>query len=195
VLARCTNGTVTAVDVHQPFLDELMRRARATGLAEHVRPLRASMETLAFEPESFDVIWSEGSIYIMGFDRGLRAWQPFVRRGGYVVVSELSWLTDDPPAPARAFWDEAYPSMRSVSENRATIACCGYEPVGDFVLPKSAWLSDYYEPLTRRMEEFERGRADDPAALRFVADQRREIELFHAHGDAYGYVFFAMRRP
>jgi SAM-dependent methyltransferase len=195
VLARATGGTVTAVDVHQPFLDELMQRARAAGLAESIRPLRASMDALPFEPESFDLVWSEGSIYIMGFERGLRAWRPLVRRDGYVVVSELTWLVDDPPAPARSFWDEAYPAMRSVTGNRATIERCGYAHVADFVLPKQAWLTDYYGPLSRRIDLLERRHADDPAALRFLAGERGEIDVFTAHGDAYGYVFYLMRRP
>ncbi|HEV2644702.1 MAG TPA: class I SAM-dependent methyltransferase [Candidatus Elarobacter sp.] len=195
VLARGTGGTVTAVDLHQPFLDELMQRARAAGLAENIHPMRASMDALTFVPDSFDLVWSEGAIYIMGFERGLRAWQPFVRRGGYVVVSELSWLVDDPPAPARTFWEEAYPAMRPVAENLHTVERCGYERLAKFVLPKSAWLNDYYAPLARRMDALERDHAIDPAALEFLADQRREIDLFHVHGDTYGYVFYLMRRP
>ena len=186
---------MTAVDVHQPFLDELVRRARAAGFAENIHPLRASMDALPFEPESFDLVWSEGAIYIMGFERGLRAWRPFVRRGGCVVVSELSWLVDDPPVPARDFWEEAYPAMRPVAENLRTVERCGYELVADFVLPKSAWLDDYYAPLMRRIDAFEHEHANDPAALRFLADERREIELFHTHGDTYGYIFYLMRRP
>lgn len=193
VLARATRGTVTAVDVHQPFLDELMGRARAAGLAERIRPVRVSMDALPFAPESFDVVWSEGAIYLMGFERGLRAWQPLVRDGGYVVVSELSWLVDDPPAPARTFWNEAYPAMQSVAANRAAVERCGYDRVDTLVVPKRGWLN-YYEPLAQRIEALEHEHANDPAALRFLAGERREIDLFHAHGDAYGYVFYVMRR-
>ncbi|MDQ6944555.1 MAG: class I SAM-dependent methyltransferase [Candidatus Eremiobacteraeota bacterium] len=195
MLARRSRRSVTAVDVHQPFLDELMRRAHEVKLAEYIRPVRASMDALPFEPESFDIVWSEGAIYIMGFERGLRAWQPLVRHGGYVVVSELSWLVPDPPAPARAFWDAEYPAMLSVADNRATIERCGYERVANFVLPKSAWLFNYYEPLLRRMDAFEREHAGDRVAVNLIAHQRREIDLFHTHGDAYGYVFYLMRRP
>ena len=195
VLARLTRGMVTAVDLHQPFLDELMRRARVAGLAETIRPVRASMEALPFGPESFDVVWSEGAIYLMGFERGLRAWHPLVRPGGYVVVSELSWLVDDPPAPARAFWAEAYPAMNSVAANRAVIERCGYDRISNFVLPKHGWLADYYDPLAHRIGALEREHADDPGALRMLAGERREIDLFHAHGESYGYVFYAMRRP
>lgn len=31
-----------------------------------------SMFEMDFEPESFDLIWSEGSIYIAGFQTGLK---------------------------------------------------------------------------------------------------------------------------
>ena len=117
------------------------------------------------------------------------------RRGGYVVVSELSWLVDDPPARAREFWNEAYLAMRSVAENRAVVERCGYERVADFVLPKSVWLDSYYTPLARRMDTLERDHANDPATLKFLASERREIDLFRAHGDTYGYVFYLMRRP
>jgi SAM-dependent methyltransferase len=195
VLARLTRGILTAVDLHQPFLDELMRRADSAGLADTIRPVRASMDALPFGPESFDVVWSEGAIYLMGFERGLRVWQPLVRHGGYVVVSELSWLVEDPPAPARAFWDEAYPAMQSVAANRAVIERCGYERLDDFVLSRAAWLTDYYDPLTHRIGALEREHADDPGALRMLAGERREIDLFHAYGDSYGYVFYLMRRP
>ncbi len=195
VLARATGGTITALDVHQPFLDDLMEHARAARLADNIRPLRASMDALPFESESFALVWSEGAIFIIGFERGLRAWRPFVRRGGYVVVSELAWLVDDPPAPARRFWNEAYPAMQSVERNRAVVERCGYDRVADFVLPTSAWLDGYYIPLARRIDTLERDRADDPEALTFLARERREIEIFHAHPGTYGYVFYAMRRP
>ena len=66
----------------------LSRRAtaRAAGLADAIHP--STRRWTACRPRSsFDVIWSEGAIYIMGFERGLRAWRPLVRTGGYVVVS------------------------------------------------------------------------------------------------------------
>jgi hypothetical protein len=84
--------------------------------------------------------------------------------------------------------------MQSVAENRVVIERSGYERIADFVLPKSAWFNDYYAPLTRRMDALERDHANDPVALEFLADQRREIELFRADGDSYGYVFYLMRR-
>ena len=74
---------------HQPFLDELARRAADAGVSERVKTVGASMFDLAFDMH-FDLIWSEGAIYIMGFSEGLRAWRPLLKPAGYVAVTELS---------------------------------------------------------------------------------------------------------
>ncbi len=70
VLARETGGHVTAVDRHQPFLDELNRRGARDGLTDRITAVNASMSALDFPDGGFDLIWSEGAIYIMGFAGG-----------------------------------------------------------------------------------------------------------------------------
>ena len=100
VLAKQTGGHVTAVDTHQPYLDELTRRAERAGLAHRITPQNASMFTLDFDDEQFDLIWSEGAIYIGGFAASLSRWRGWVRDGGSVVVSDLIWRGAAPPRPA-----------------------------------------------------------------------------------------------
>src|SRR5262249_4216119 len=98
VLARETAGHVTGVDQHQPFLDELNRRAAREGLAERIATVNASMSALDFPDADFDLIWSEGAIYVMGFAEGLRAWKRLLKRDGVIAVTEISWLGVDMPA-------------------------------------------------------------------------------------------------
>ena len=69
------------------------------------------MRQLEFAPGSFDLIWSEGAIYNIGFRAGLEAWRPLLVKGGCMAVSEATWLTEDRPAEARAFWQEGYPAL------------------------------------------------------------------------------------
>jgi ubiquinone/menaquinone biosynthesis C-methylase UbiE len=85
-LAHLSRGRVVALDNHQPFLDELRRRAERAGLAGRVETVNGSMFSLDFGNYRFDtgspnyalhnlgylVIWSEGAIYLIGFERGLR---------------------------------------------------------------------------------------------------------------------------
>lgn len=194
VLAQQTGGRVTAVDLHQPFLEELMRRAHLAGISDLIKPVCASMDGLPFEAVSFDLIWSEGAIYIIGFETGLRIWRRFLRDLGIMVVSEATWLTNDRPKEATEFWSDAYPAMKSREDNRAIITRCGYEPVAEILLPNSSWFSEYYNPLERRISELEVKYASQPEALRFLESERLEITIARRHPNAVGYVFYIMRR-
>ena len=70
-LAELSAGDITAIDIHQPFLDQLSNQAKEKGLSGRIKPQNMSMLQLNFKSKTFDLIWSEGAIYIMGFIEGL----------------------------------------------------------------------------------------------------------------------------
>ncbi|MFE6132804.1 class I SAM-dependent methyltransferase, partial [Streptomyces sp. NPDC056437] len=72
LLAAEAGATVTAVDLHQPFLDELRQSAEARGLGGAIRTVAADMADLPFPDGSFDLVWAESSAYSIGFDTALR---------------------------------------------------------------------------------------------------------------------------
>ena len=88
-LARMLDARITAVDFLPSFLDVLRQRAQAQGLGRIIT-LEASMDALPFTDASFDVIWSEGAVYNMGFEAGIAAWKRFLKPGGKLCVLELS---------------------------------------------------------------------------------------------------------
>ncbi|MBW2498280.1 MAG: class I SAM-dependent methyltransferase [Deltaproteobacteria bacterium] len=192
-LAELCAGTFVAVDLHQPYLDRLNDEARRRGVDDRIATRRMDMRQLDFAPDSFDLIWSEGAIYNIGFRAGLEAWRPLLVQGGCMAVSEATWLTDDPPADARAFWDAGYPAMQGIDGNLRVIGETGFTSLGHFGLPASCWL-DYYAHLESRMTALESELAGDTEALAVMDAERREIELYREFGDAYGYVFYVMRK-
>jgi ubiquinone/menaquinone biosynthesis C-methylase UbiE len=194
-LARATGGSIVALDLLEPLLVELRERAERAGVAAQITTVRQSMMQMNFAAEEFDLIWSEGAIYIMGFAAGLAAARPFLKRGGSLVCSELTWLTGDPPAAAREYWAENYPAMRTVDSNRQTGLLAGYTNLETFILPVSDWWRNYYEPAETRLLEVRARHAADPALVNHLDDIRREYDLFRDHADSYGYVFYVMRKP
>ena len=197
VLARRCGGDVLAVDTDPESLAELSRRALNANLAQHVETQVASMTELEFPEESFDLIWSEGAIYIMGFPQGLSEWRRFLRPGCCIALTELSWLTPDPPAIARDFWSVEYPGMASREQNIRAIARANYQPVESFALPEAAW-SGYYGPLEERVAQLREkyASADNaPGALETLDAMQREIDVFRASQGSYSYVFYVARRP
>jgi len=49
----------------------------------------------------FDLIWLEGTIYNIGFERELNEWWKFLKQGGYIAVSKASWFTEKRPRSLR----------------------------------------------------------------------------------------------
>src|SRR5260370_30240466 len=89
-LARTTGGWIVAVDIRQRFLDELTERAGAAGVLPQVTTINSSMFDMDFDDASFNLIWSEGAVYIAAFSAGLRAWLRFLKPGGWIAVSVLT---------------------------------------------------------------------------------------------------------
>jgi SAM-dependent methyltransferase len=191
-LARELGTAIDAVDTHQPFLSDLARRAAEANLAHLVHLHCLDMKDIPQVFHDVDLLWSEGAAYNIGFAAALAAWAPALAPRGLAVVSELSWLTDQPPAEAREFFASCYPAMQSVAQNRAVAAAAGYRLLATHTLPREAWTSGYYDVLAPRAQKL----LDHPsAAVRsFAAETVREIEVFERCGDSYGYVFYVLQR-
>jgi SAM-dependent methyltransferase len=191
VLAAALGARVIAIDLHQPYLDQLTLSAAAAGLSHLVEPRRADMGALEFPAGSVDLVWSEGAAYILGFEQSLRLWRPLLKPAGLMAVSELSWLCDELPAEPRAFWAEAYPAMTNIEGNCHRARSAGLDLLGTLTLPESAWWDEYYGPLGERAKQL---RPTAGASLAAHLDSiEREIDLFRRHSQAYGYVFYLLR--
>jgi SAM-dependent methyltransferase len=193
VLAAATDGRIIATDLIGAFLAELKERAVKTGLDKRIQTVAADMKDLPFPDGSFDLIWSEGAVYIMGFDNALAKWRSLAKPGGYLVVSELSWFQRDPPAEIRDFWDRHYPAMRGVDENLAAAHTAGWTPVGAYRLPAEAWRR-YYEPLRQRLPTFRRSYGGDTDAQAVADLTEQEMSLLGRYLDYCGYEIFVLRR-
>ncbi|MDY6912582.1 MAG: class I SAM-dependent methyltransferase, partial [Chloroflexota bacterium] len=191
-LAGLTRGSITAVDTHQPFLDRLQETVVQRNLTDRIIALNLDMLSIDFAPGSFDLIWAEGSIYIMGFERALQAWRPLLRNPGYLAASHISWLRPDLPDDLMAFWDEAYPDIQNIETNLNIIRKCGYDPIGHFALPESDWW-DYYLPIQQKLPALKDKYQDNADALAVVQMEENEIELYRRYSSYYGYVFYLMQ--
>ena len=192
-LLKRSRGTVVALDLYPKMLSRLREAAADARLSERLETVQQDMNEMSFEPSSFDVIWSEGAIYFIGFEKGLAKVKELVKPGGYVAVSEAVWLRPDPPREAVEFWQE-YPEIDTVENKLKVISGLGYEIVDHFVLPASAWTEQYYDHLAQRASEFEVKWKTIAAAEELLAEARNEIAVFGRCSEYYSYAFFVMRR-
>jgi len=196
-LAAATLGSVTAVDLDAGFLDRLAERATERELSSRIQTRCGSIAELVEAEASCDLIWSEGAAYTVGTEHALAHWAPRLAAGGALAFSELSWLCDDPPQEARAFWEADYPPMSDRAGNLHLIERAGLRLVADFVLPEADWHA-YYGPLLESCDRLaaEHGTAspEDESIRNLIAQTRVEAALYDRFSDSYGYIFYVTRR-
>lgn len=194
VLAGHTPGQITGVDLFPAFIDMFNANVKRLNLQHRVTGVTASMEELPFKDGSLDLLWSEGAIYNIGFQRGLTEWRKFLKPEGYLAVSEASWFTRERPAEIDAFWRDAYPEIDTIPNKVAHLQAAGYLPVATFVLPETCWTDGFYVPQRAVQAAFLEKHPGNKTAEELVANQRHEAELYDQYGKYYGYVFYIGRK-
>jgi trans-aconitate methyltransferase len=191
-LAKDLGTPVHAVDSHEPFLTDLVRRAGEAGVGHLVRAHRMDMRDIPQTFQRIDLLWSEGAAYNIGFPEALATWAPALTPDGLAVVSELSWLKEQAPDVVREFFRSGYPDMRSLRDNVAVAEGAGYRVLATHTLPRETWVDGYYDVLAPRAKAL----LDhtDPSVRDFAAETVREIEAFQFAEDSYGYVFYVLQR-
>lgn len=190
VLANHAPGHLTGIDLFPLFIDLFNRNAATHHLSNRVHGIVGTMENLPFQHGELDLIWAEGSIYNIGFKRGISAWRPFLKPGGYLAVTEASWFTATRPEPIESFWKDAYPEIDTIPVKVAQMQEAGYVPVATFILPETCWTDQFYTPQAAMQETFLAKHPENMTAAQLVANERREAALYQQYKAFYGYVFY-----
>ena len=190
VLAEHTTCKITGIDLFPKFINLFNKNAEKLNFQDRVLGVIGSMDNLPFQAEEIDIIWSEGSIYNIGFERGLNEWRKFLVPGGFVAVSEASWFTEERPAEIEEFWMDAYPEIDTIPNKAEQLQKAGYIPVATFILPEICWTEHFYAPQVSAQEDFLKKHAGNCTAEGFIANQRHETQLYNKYKEYYGYVFY-----
>ncbi len=172
-LAKLSNGEIIGLDVDQGLLDNLNSKIAASGLSDRVRTINCSIFDIDFPDESFDIIWSEGSIFLIGFERGLKEWRRLIREKGFLIVH-----------------DETTNTNKKIK----IIPDCGYSLIDYFILSKDVWWAEYYCHLENRIRELKKKYSDDSTAQGVLDNEQGELDAFKKRPESYGSIFYIMQR-
>jgi trans-aconitate methyltransferase len=191
-LAKELGTLVHAVDSYEPFLHDLVRRAKEANVEQLVQRHCMDMADIPQVFHDIHLLWAEGAAYNIGFSNALATWVSALTVDGYAVVSELSWLKEQVPDAVREFFRSCYPAMQSVQHNMAVAESAGYKLLTTHTLPRGAWTESFYDELAPRAKTL----LDhpDPAVRDLAAEMVREIKAFESSEDSYGYVFYVLQR-
>jgi len=172
-LARLGQGEVIGIDIDQPALDKLMKKIREAGLSNRVQAVNCSILDMVFPDESFDIVWSEGSIFVIGFNRGIQEWKRFLKPSGFMVIHD---------------------EKGNVEEKLEQISNCGYKLLGYFILSEDTWWTEYFAPLEKLIAKSQTSYADDPHTLEELNQAQRELEMFKNNPERNSSVCFVIQR-
>lgn len=194
VLAQNTEAKVTGIDLFPAFIEKFNSNVAKNHLQDRVQGIVGSMDNLPFHDEEYDLIWSEGAIYNIGFNRGINEWKKYIKTGGYIAVTEASWFTDNRPEEIDTFWKDAYPEIDTIPNKIIQLQSAGYIPVATFILPENCWIENFYLPQISRQEEFLAMHPGNITVEELIANEKREAHLYSKYKDYYGYVFYIGRK-
>ena len=172
-LARLSQGEVIGIDIDQPALDMLTKKIGEAGLSDRVQAVSCSIFDMAFPDESFDIIWSEGSIFVIGFKRGLQEWKRLLKPKGFMVVHD---------------------EKGNITEKLEQISSCGYELVGHFILNEDTWWAEYFAPLEKLICETRTKYADDLKVIEALHNAQLEIDMFKKNPERNSSVCFIIKK-
>ena len=193
-LAKLSNGRIIALDNHQAFLDKLTNTAKKEELLDHIGPTNRSMLDMDFEENAIDIIWSEGALYFLGFQNGLRRCHQLLKNDGFLAVTEIVYLVNNPPASLIQYFEKEYPDIKIAKDKIELIRNERFHLISNFTLPKSSWLDSFYLPMEEELTRLNKKYQGNEIALGIFEGMKNEIDLYKQFSDYYGYEFFIMQR-
>lgn len=193
-LLKISDAKIIAVDNHLPFLYQLNNKIIERNFVNRIGVLAGDMLKLPFNKQSLDVVWSEGAIYNIGFENGLIAFNKYLKPEGFLVASEASWTTYNISADVRDFWIHEYPAIKHFEDNFNICAKSGYRIIDHFILDKSAWFDNYYNPMLPKIEMMKKKHKGNLIAENVIKMHEKEIEIMDRYSSECGYVFYILQK-
>lgn len=193
ILANNTSAIINALDNDDAIIERLENEEEGKNISSRIFCFDADMHELPFEDKEFDLIWCEGAIFTIGFVKGLKYWKTVLKDRGFMVISELNWIKNNPPQEIFDFWKNGYPGMIHIDSNISQIEKQGFEIIDHFELPNYAWWDEYYTPLEQRLKIFKERYSDKKPEMDTINYIQTEIDMYKKYGDYYGYVFYIIQ--
>jgi ubiquinone/menaquinone biosynthesis C-methylase UbiE len=172
-LARLSDGEIIGLDIDKNMLDVLCEKIEKAGLSSMVKVINRSLFDVDFPDESFDVVWAEGSINVIGFKKGLQEWKRLLKPDGFMVVHD---------------------ERGDIEEKLEQISSCGYELLGYFELDEGTWWAEYFAPLEKLVVETRAKYPDAPVVLEALDNAQQEIDMFRKAPERNSSVCFVIQR-
>ena len=172
-LARLSQGEIIGLDIDNQSLDKFNEKIKQAGLASRVKTIKCSMFEMDFPDKSFDLIWAEGVMSRISFERALKDWQRFLKPEGFLVLHE---------------------EIRFIEKDLEKVSICGFTLYGNFKLPQDAFWIEYYKPLQKQIDELRIKYQNDADVLSVLDNEQREIDSYKKNPGLHSSGFYLLQK-
>lgn len=169
-LARIFHGHILGIDFDESSLDCLIRKIQKMGLNNQIKVLKDSIQTMDLSEESFDIIWAEGSLFILGFEKSIKMWYRFLKPKGFLVVHDQN---------------------KDKHKKLELLAKYNYKTITSFDLTPDLWQLEYYTPLEQLVRKFRYRYSGDPDLIDELNKDQFEIDRYKVNSVVFS-SFFAV---
>jgi ubiquinone/menaquinone biosynthesis C-methylase UbiE len=172
-LAKLSDGEVIGIDIDQSCIDEFNRKIREEALSNRVKAINLSVFEMKFPDETFDVVWSEGVIGKIGFEKSLKEWQRLLKHNGYLVIHYQTSLVAD--------------ALSQIPQH-------GYRLADTVSLPEDAWWTEFYKPLEEKMGALLHKYGNSSGALKLLKQLQSEMVMVKKNPLNFRSAFYIMKK-
>ncbi|MFC2070962.1 class I SAM-dependent methyltransferase [Chloroflexota bacterium] len=172
-LSNLCDGEFTCIDIDQEMLDVFAGKANKAEIQDRVKILNLSILDMNFPGENFDIIIAEGSISVIGFERGLKEWKRLLKPGGFMIIHD---------------------AQGDIGGKLKQISACGYDSLGYFELDIDVWREEYFIPFEKLVNEAQAKNTDEPGVLEMLRLARQEIDIFKTDPENNSSVCFVIEK-
>ena len=172
-LAKISDGHVTGIDIDATSLNLLQRKIKEIGLNNRLSIIKDSILTMDFPEESFDIIWAEGSIFVIGFEKSIKKWRRFLKPNGFLVIHDEN---------------------KDKNKKLGLIIKYGYALIAQFELTDNLWWLEYYTLLERLIQEFRNKYPNDSVLNNELNKDQIEIDKCKLNSTVFSSFFAIMQK-
>lgn len=172
-LARLSDGEIFGIDIDEAALEGFSRKIADAGLQDRAKAVKCSLFDIEFPDESFDIVWAEGVIAIIGFDKGLREWRRLIKPHGYLGIHD---------------------NVDDIQRKTETIPAHGYAIINTFAVPKDTWWDEHYCLLEKRIQKLRNKYRENADVLALLNKEQNEVEMFKNEPRYHGSIFYVIQK-
>jgi len=171
-LAKLSNGYITAMDINSEDLKILEDKIKVHGLENRISIIRESLLKNEFKNRSFDIIWAEGVIHIIDFEKGFRECRKLLKKEGFLVLNE---------------------AIKGIKDYITQLSSFGFRLYDWFKLPNNAWWDEFYKPLESRIKELSEMNLNKNLKNK-ISRYKKEINLVKTDPKNFNTAFYILQK-